>query len=225
MARNKLEPMSESELLTVVNGYVQDGMEYQQSKLSGQIAQSHKYYYGDPLGHEVLGRSSVVSKDVADAVDWIMPSLMRIFHGGKDVVDFIPETKAEVETARQARDYVNYVYKTENDGFMNTYSVIQDALLAKNGVMKHYACEKIEVEFDNYDNLNMEQIELLLLEDGVELIAMTELGGELYDVEVSRQTTQKQIKIEAIPPEEFIIDTWSATIEDASFAGHQRDIS
>jgi hypothetical protein len=219
--------MSESELLTIINSYVADGMEYQQSKLSEQIALSHKYYYGDPLGNEVIGRSSVVSKDVADAVDWIMPSLMRIFAGGKDVVDFIPETKDEVEVARQARDYVNYVYKSENEGFVNTYSVIQDALLAKNGIMKHYAEEKIELEFDNFEGLSAEQVELVLLDEGVELTAMTQLkeGVDLYDIEVSRQTTCKQIKVEAIPPEEFIIDTWSASIDEASFVGHRRLVS
>ena len=222
MAKNKLTPMSEPELLKVIGSYVSEGMEYQQSKLVGQIAKSMDYYYGDPLGNEVLGRSSVVSKDVADAVDWIMPSLMRIFHGGKDVVDFIPETQAEVETAKQARDYVNYVYKTENKGFMNTYSVIQDALLAKNGIMKHYAEEKVCVEFDNFSGLDKEQVELVLLDEGAELTAMTEISEGIYDIEVSRKTTKKQIKVEAIPPEEFIIDTWSASIDEASFAGHRR---
>ena len=228
MAKNKLTPMTEPELLGIVNGYVKDGMEYQQSKLAGQMAKSMEYYYGDPLGNEILGRSSVVSKDVADAVDWIMPSLMRVFHGGKDVVEFIPSTKEDIPLSRQARDYINYVYKTENNGFMNTYSVIQDALLAKNGIMKHYMEEKIEVEFDSYTGLTGQQLEVLLLEEGVELVALSEIKAELegeedtFDVEVSKQKTCKQLKVEAIPPEEFIIDTWSADIEDASCAGHNR---
>ena len=64
MAKNKLTPMSESELLTVIDGYVGDGMERQQSQLAGQMAKSMDYYYGEPLGNEVVGRSSVVSKDV-----------------------------------------------------------------------------------------------------------------------------------------------------------------
>ena len=227
MAKNKLTPMSEAELLTVITDYKADGLEYQQSKVADQIAKSHEYYYGDPLGNEVHGRSSIVSKDVADAVDWLMPSLMRVFDGGKDVVDFIPETKEEVETAKQARDYCNYVYKTENDGFLNTYSVIQDSLLAKNGVMKHYAEEKICMEFDNFEGLDEEQVEILLLDDEVELVAMTEIEGAIptFDIEISRKTIKKQIKIEAIPPEEFIIDTWSDTIDDASFVGHRRLVS
>lgn len=226
---NSLEPMSESELLTIVQSYISDGMDYSQSTLATQIADSIKYYYGEPLGNEVAGRSQVVSKDVADAVDWIMPSLMRIFHGGKDVVQFLPETKDDVKLCRQAHDYINYLYKTQNDGFINTYSVIQDSLLAKNGIMKHWYCEKVEVEFDNFTGLSAEQLEILLLEEGVELTAMTQIPdgelGETYDVEISRKHLKKELKVEAVPPEEFIIDTWSASIEDASFVGHRRLIS
>jgi hypothetical protein len=230
MASNSLTPMTENQLITVIEDYVSGGMDYSQSTLTKQISKSLKYYYGEPLGNEVLGRSAVVSKDVADAVDWIMPSLMRIFHGGKDTVQFIPETKQDIQTARQAHDYCNYVYNVENDGFVNTYSVIQDALLAKNGIMKHWQCEKIEVEFDNFTGLTQEQVEILLLEEGAELMASSAIldqntGLQTYDVEVSRKQVNKFVKIESVPPEEFIIDTWSSCIEDASFVGHRRLVS
>lgn len=230
--RSTLTPMTEAELLTVVQSYVSDGMDFEQSTLSKQIANSMKFYYGEPLGNEVAGRSAVVSKDVADAVDWIMPSLMRIFHGGKDVVQFVPETKEDIQIAKQAHDYCNYLYKIQNDGFLNTYSVIQDALLAKNGIMKHYYCEKIECEFDSFTGLTAEQLEILLLEEGVELTAKTDNfdpafpdTATSFDVEISRKVKRSGIKIEAVPPEEFIIDTQSATIEDASFVGHRRLIT
>jgi len=222
---DELKPMTEEDLLTVIDSYVTEGLDYQQSKLSGQIEKSIKYYYGEPLGNEIQGRSSVVSKDVADAVDWLMPSLMRIFAGGKEVVQFVPETKDDIEVAKQAQDYCNYLYNVKNDGFLNTYSVIQDSLLAKNGIMKHYYQEKIKVEFDSFSGLSQDQIALILLEDGVELLAQTALPEGTYDIEISRQVVCKELMVEAIPPEEFIIDTWSATVDEASFVGHRRLVS
>ena len=219
-----LEPMSESELLGVVNGYVSDGMDFQQSKLSDQISKSIRYYYGEALGNEVKGRSQVVSKDVADAVDWIMPSLMRIFAGDNDVVSFVPKNESDVDIAKQAHDYVNYLYNTKNNGFVNTYTVIQDSLLAKNGVMKHYYKESIEVSFDNYTGLSLQALEILLLEEGSELAAKTDNEDGSFDVKISKQETSRNLVIEPIPPEEFIIDTWSASINDATFVGHKRGI-
>jgi|TARA_B110000908_G_C10266685_1_gene464690 hypothetical protein len=225
-ASKPLTPMSDSQLLTIAESYVSDGLDFQQSKLSSQMADSLRYYYGDKLGNEVKGRSQVVSKDVADAVDWIMPSLMRIFGDTEKVVEFCPRNEEDKKIAKQAQEYVNYLYTQRNNGFMNTYSVIQDALLAKNGIMKHYYKEIKEPEFTSYEGVNREQLEILLLEEGTELMAMTELPDqEFFDVEISKMTVTKKLCIEAIPPEEFVIDTWSDTIEEASFVGHRRMVT
>lgn len=220
-----LKPMTEADLLATIDSYTHDGMDYQQSTLSTQISKSIKYYYGEKLGNEVKGKSSVVSKDVADAVDWLMPSLMRIFSGDKSVVAFIPSKEEDKEIAKQAEEYVNYLYNVQNDGFLNTYSVIQDTLLAKNGILKHYYKEQIELEFDSYSGLSQDQLEVLLLEEGVELSAMSEVDTDgLVEVELSRKKINKTLCIECVPPEEFIIDTWSATLEEASFHGHRRNV-
>ena len=44
--------------------------------LSTEREESYRYYRGKALGNEREGRSKVVSSDVMDAVEWIMPSLM-----------------------------------------------------------------------------------------------------------------------------------------------------
>lgn len=227
MAKNStevLQPMKESTLLSICNSYVTSGVDFQQSKLSDQISKSHRYYYGEALGNEVNGRSQVVSKDVADAVDWIMPSLMRIFGGDTEVVSFVPKNEDDVEIAQVAHDYVNYLYNTKNDGFINTYSVIQDALLSKNGIMKHYYEEVVDVTFDSYTGLSQEALEILLLEEGVEIIANSPNVDGSFDVEVSKKEVSKRLVVEPVPPEEFIIDTWSANLCDSSFHGQRRGV-
>ena len=226
MSAKPLKPMSPQDLLSTIQTYLSDGMDSQQSTLTNQVSKSIKYYYGEKLGNEVKGKSAVVSKDVADAVDWLMPSLMRVFAGDKSVVSFIPNKEADVKIAKQAEEYVNYLYNVQNEGFINTYSVIQDALLAKNGIMKHYYKESIELEFDSFTGLSKEDVEVILLEENAQLSAMSDpdpMG--LYDVEISRETVTKKLVVEAVPPEEFIIDTWSAALEDSSFHGHRRNVT
>src|SRR5437667_8190117 len=45
-------------------------------------------YRGEPLGNEQEGRSQVVDKSVLDTIEWIMPSLVRIYLGGDEVGHF-----------------------------------------------------------------------------------------------------------------------------------------
>ena len=67
---------------------------------SGQIAEERQNaldrYKGEPYGDETEGRSAVVMRDVADTVEWIKPSLLKIFCSGDEVVSFNPQNKAHL---------------------------------------------------------------------------------------------------------------------------------
>ena len=76
---------------------------YQLGKLAEQRKEAMEYYLGEPFGNEQEGRSSVVSRDVADTVEWIMPSLMRIFTGGDKVVEFQPTGMEDEPAAKQEK--------------------------------------------------------------------------------------------------------------------------
>jgi hypothetical protein len=43
----------------------------------------------------------------------------------------------------------------------------------------------------------------------------------MYDVEIKRRIKSGKVKIEALPPEEFLIDRRAKSIEDATFVGHR----
>ena len=55
-------------------------------ELSEQRRKALRYYLGEPFGNEIEGRSKVVSTDVSDTIEWILPSLLKIFTAGDDVV-------------------------------------------------------------------------------------------------------------------------------------------
>lgn len=224
MAEN-IEKLDDSELESIVSSYINQSTAFQETELTKQMADGLKYYYGQPIGNEVEGSSTVVSKDIADAVDWIMPNLMNIFGNGEKVVEYEPHGPEDAEEAAQATDYVNYIYNTRCNGFAVTYQWFKDALICKNGVVKHYWEETIEPTFDYYTGLDAESLELLLAEEDVDLLEKTELPDQTFDVKVSKMKKVGNIKVENIPPEEFLINTEAKTIDTAEFTAHRRQVT
>ena len=80
--------LSEREILAAINAKAQKAYGSDTTNLDNERAQALDYYLGRPFGNEVEGRSQVVTRDVLETVEWILPSLMRIFVGGDKVVEF-----------------------------------------------------------------------------------------------------------------------------------------
>src|SRR5882672_1756380 len=104
---NVMSQMSESELKSILAAEIADSLAHLGGELSEQRRKALRYYLGEPLGNEQEGRSKVVSTDVADVVEWILPSLLKIFTAGDDVVRFEPTGPEDEEVAKQATEYVN----------------------------------------------------------------------------------------------------------------------
>jgi hypothetical protein len=226
--------MTKRELSAHLEQEISSALGYKDGKLSTQRTDAMDRYYGKKYGNEQEGRSQIVTRDVADVIEWIMPSLMKIFTSGDKVVQFEPQGPEDVEMAKQSTDYVNYVIMRQNPGFSIIYQWFKDALLQKNGIVKHYWDDTTEVLKEKYENLTEEEFTVLLMDDNVEVKQHTAHGGEegmdasalapqavTHDVVVNRTYEDGQVRIEAVPPEEFLIDKYAKTIDTARFVGHR----
>ena len=196
-----------------------------------------KYYLGEKFGNEIEGRSEIVTTDVRDTIEYIMPSLMRIFTTHNNVAEFEPQGPEDVEMAQQATDYVNYVFNKQNNGFKVLYDAFKDALISKTGVIKHFWEEKTEVSKENYTNLTEIEYQSILANDDMEVIEHTEViiqkqqvddFGNLispaiveHDVKVKKTKTDGQVRVLSVPPEEFLVSRRATSVEDASFVCHR----
>src|SRR6056300_1524697 len=108
--------MDDKELQTIVGSEIDDAIDFIDNWVSPNRAKATEYYRGEPFGDEEDGRSQVVSMDVRDTVQAIMPSLMRIFTSGDKVVEFVPHGPEDVAMAKQATEYVNYIFQQDNQG-------------------------------------------------------------------------------------------------------------
>ena len=63
------------------------------------------------LGNEQVDRSQVVSTEVSDTIEQIMPSMMRIYTQSDEYVRFTPRGPEDVRAAEDASNYVNWIIK------------------------------------------------------------------------------------------------------------------
>lgn len=239
MAKQK-QKMTDDTLLNIIEREVGQASSYG-GELDAQRRKALEYYNGEPFGNEIAGRSSVVSTDVMDVVEWAMPILMRIFGSGDEVGRFEPQNEEDVDMAEQATDYCNYVFFKQNDGYALLRDAIKDALLSKTGIFKVVWKDDETVERESYEGLSDEEFQLLVMDDAVEVVEHTAVGGvveettEVMDEEMSmvepvpmmhnvtimRNISKGRVDIEVVAPEEFYISRTARTIEDANFVCHR----
>lgn len=144
------------------------------SKLQENRRAALKYYMGDPYGDETEGRSAVVTTEFRDTVESLLPQLMKIFSSSDQVVQFQPETPADEAGSKQATDYVNHLFMVDNKGFMVLYTMIKDALLFKNGIVKIFWDEAKVVTKETYRGLTELERNAVLQDPELEPIAYSE---------------------------------------------------
>jgi len=146
--------MTEDELQGILAGQIDDAVDYSDNTVSPSRATATKYYRGEAFGDEEDGRSQVVSMDVRDTVQSILPSLMRIFTSSDKTVEYAPNGPEDVAAAEQASDYANYIVNRDNPGFLVMYSAFKDALIRKVGVIKAYWDDDAKISTDKLTGLD-----------------------------------------------------------------------
>lgn len=206
-------------------------------ELSSDRAKAIDYYLGRPMGNEVEGRSHVVSRDVADTIEWVMPSLLRIFTSGDEVVRFDPVGPEDEEQAQQESDYINHLLTQKNNWFTTCYTWMKDALLTKNAYCMAYWDEKRDTTTERYHGLTDDQFALLMQDQAVELVAHSESQGvgpmgepvNVHEAHVKRTKYGGCVQLRVLPPERCLVsyDTPDASLREASFFEYwdQRSIS
>jgi hypothetical protein len=234
----KQERMTRDELEGIVNGQIRSSVGYLSDDISSARADLVERYLGEPYGDEQAERSHVVSSDVSDTIEWIMPSIMKVFTAGDRVVQFEPQNKEDVEAAEQETDAVNYVFERQNHGFLVMHTWFKDALLGRNGVVKSYWDEREESTTEKYSGLTMDeladimrQLEEKAGQDGkVEVVLHEEREdefGPVRDVQLRIMRKIEQVRVVPVPPEEFLIaPRWNSIfLDECPFLAHRRKMT
>ena len=218
--------MDEGTLASIVSAEIEDATSFIDSDIGPQRAKAIDRYFGRPYGDEEAGRSQIVSRDVHDTINAILPSLMRVFFGSENVVEFAPESEEDVEAAEQATDYINYVVTVDNDGFEVFLAAIKNALREKVGFIKWWWDDSFTVSTTKYTGLDEMALTQLLedLQKSVEAeIVETSEGEEGLNVTLRLKKRVDRVRIAAVPPDELLIGRRMRTLDDEGYVGHRTE--
>jgi hypothetical protein len=217
------EKMDESELQQLLHGMLTDAIQFTDDELSPERAKASDYYHGKKLGNEEDGRSQVVLTEVRDGILGVIPSFLRTIFGAKRVVEFQPTRPDNVEQAKQATDYVQHVFRDQNDGFLSSLAVIKDGLTKKIGIFK-WGWDESSAH-TNYSLRNVSEQDALALMDreDIEITRAEQNKDGSLNIEVVRTEKDGTPWVCEVPPEEFLFNRNARSIEEATLIAHRME--
>lgn len=147
--------------------------------LSNERALAIRYYQGENVEPGPDGRSQVVDRSLYETIQWMLPSLSRIFASGDDVVELPPVGPEDEEGSKQEAQYLNYLVLQRNNWFDIFNTAAKDALLTKAGYLYPYREKRRQVELEKYER-QTEQGVALILQDGAEVVDLKEYPDPDY---------------------------------------------
>jgi hypothetical protein len=170
-----LDDLEEERVKQIIQYELDEALGQDGGELSNARLEAMKYYNGDPAtgGPLVADRSQVVMRTVLEAVEWVLPALIRVFCQSDKLCLVEPPRPGMEEQARQATDFLNHCLMRDNQGFMFLADWFRDALLERLGWVKYYWDTQKTTETETYTGLTKEQYDALLGDDeDVEIVKL-----------------------------------------------------
>lgn len=208
--------MSEDDLLAHLQAHEDDAAQYSEA-LGIYRTESQREYFRDPYpgDEELEGWSRIVTSEVQDTVEWMLPELLDVFTSTDRAVEFEPSKAEDVQGAQQATDTCNHVFYKQNNGFLVLYTAFKDALISQNCAVM-WRKEKEQVR--DTQELRGAPAEVIALaeQEGYEVEAAAQVMGAevpLFDVRLAKTSDRHTIKVEAFPPEQLHIKRdWTSPV-------------
>lgn len=175
-----------------------------------------------------------------DTIEWMMPSLMRMFAGSDDIIRFEPESPEDDKACEDATTYVGYLINRKNEGFTLLHDAIKSCLITRMGVVKVYCDKRWDEREERYEGLCMPEVQALQQDPEIEVTEIEPYGEvplaaqmegmppELlmtYMVKAKRKEQVMEFRAEGCPPEEILINKDARSITDLRFICHRRQMS
>jgi hypothetical protein len=160
-----------------------------------------------------------------------LPAIVRVILGGDKVVEYQPVNAKDDQSAQQATDYVNYLAFPESEGPDAVHDAIYDALLLRNGILKWWQDERIDIKVSTHSGLDDNAFAQLVSADDVDVLEHTEYQKQVeiqpgmaqpvtfHDVRIKRKIKKCRAKMAAVPMDNFLIHPDAISILDSPIVG------
>ncbi len=184
-----------------------------------------RFYRGDDLtlyGSGGDGLSTLVSRDLMESVESMLPGLVKPFIAGDETVRFEPTGPEDEEPAKQATEYVNYLFQNHNDAVRVIYDFAKDGLLYRLGVAKIVHETVSDKQLDTYRGLDEIQLAALEADKDHDIIGdVLQDEDGTYEVRCSKSVERSTFRVHIIAPDEFLFEERLASLDDGRFFGHR----
>ena len=203
--------------------------------LSAERALNIDLYLGKNVDPAPEGQSNVIDRTVFETVQWILPSLCRIFANGDDIVTLVPQDEADEEQAKQESAYLNWMVTQKHPWFDLFLEWATDALVTKNAYFLVYRDKSQSVDIEKYTDQTAQGVSYLLQDPNVQIIEssqklapdlppepvidqqtgqpIVDANGQpmmkpamLYDCTIRRSSEKNQLCLRVLPPERVKVD-------------------
>lgn len=194
-----------------------------------------QFYKAEPVAElappEIEDRSQLVSSDVADTVDGMIPQLMKMFVSS-DAVSVSAKSEKYEAGAEQCKEYLLHNFHKKNNGFQFLHTLFKDALIQKVGFGEVRWDTKQEDVLENYESLTQAQVIELSQDSAVEIIGMdnemVEVEGQpmqVYHVQCKRKSERGYACIDNVPPEQMRIHRTAIYGQEMPFIARERFVT
>lgn len=217
-------------IVRVVQADIKRAEAYQESVVEKAVRERYSIYFADKDYYRekfpILSKtSSLVSTDVADTIEWALPSLMKVFTGSDEVITVAGVTEEDDMKAEVMQELLVYQLQRQNKFFVVLYNWIKDALITGMGIVKCY-WERAEGHTDETIVINQRALEALI-QTGVTIVSVEgpDIMGDFTVTYQSPYYIKNSPKIENILVNEFLYSSEAKNLEEANFVAHKKKVT
>lgn len=174
--------LTDDQLKAIVDQELRQSIGYGSGKLSAQRQKALVYYEALPKldlsPPEIEGRSSVVSPDVRNIIQSVLPVLMAKFASSEDVCEAVAKRMDKEAGAKQVTDYLNHLFYDQCSGHEVLETAFLDTLISKVGIVKVWWDERVEETAEVYKGLDDLELGELADDDEIEIVTHTAYPDE-----------------------------------------------
>lgn len=230
---NKSDPTIDDidkSLVTAIQHDISDAEDYQQSVILPTVKERYEIYYADKDYYKnkfprLSKFSSLVSTDVTDTIEWALPSLIKVFTGGDEIITVQGVSEEDDKNAEVMQELLTYQLQRQNRIFPILYNWFKDALITGMGIIKCYWDRK-EAEQTLKQHMNIRAFQELQ-QQNVQILEVTppDEYGIMEVTYISPYYVKNSPKIENILVSELLYSSDAKSLEEANFVAHKKKVT
>lgn len=210
--------LSREEVEKIVCDLADHARHFNESELSDDRELADQYYQGKTRLKVTKGRSQVIVSKVRDGIKSVLPSVARVFTSTDTIAEFVSDAEEDEKLCKDATIYCSSVF-WKNGGYEAIVEGTTDALKARIGVAM-VDVEEIQVPIHSQYALQNGAT----IEDAASMVDGKITESSDSEFVSTKNSTRTKWTIEAIPPEEFLIDPSATSIDKSRFCAWSRNL-